>query len=287
MESYSYTKINTYAACPYKYYLQNIERLLPTEKAKPLALGACMASGVAAYRETGNREKARDAFVETWHEEGRVLETYKKDDPMRSVERGIEILDAYMEHYPDEPEHSIKPEIRFEEEILEGVLFRGRIDGVVRAGKDIAIDEDKTASRLGEFYFKQLRNSYQILWYLWIAKHLGLFEIEGTRAPKCLINVLYIHPETLRFERQLIVKTSKQVDATFPILVNWIKQIQTATKLNLFPKADNSVCQMYGGCEYLPLKYAEGRVKESLLKNYYEIKPVKKKDERSNAANSQ
>lgn len=275
MEKYSYTKISTYESCPYKYRFRYIEGVKTKTKAKPLALGSCMASGLAAFRDTGKPDDAKEAFVKTWADEGQVLCASSEDDPMRSVERGLIILDEYMKYYPDDPTDMVQPEIKFEEEIAPDIFFRGRIDGVIRVGNDIAIDEDKTASRLGDFYFKQLRNSYQILWYLWIAKKLGLFSIKGTKAPKCLINVSYIHKANLRFERQLVIKTSRQVDASFPIMMDWIKQIQTVTEMNLFPKADNEMCLKYGGCEYLPLKYAEGRVRESLLKNEYDVKSPK------------
>ena len=123
-----------------------------------------------------------------------------------------------------------------------------------------------------------MRDSYQILWYLYIAKKLGLFSLEGNRAPKCLINVLYIHEKNIRFERQIVIKTSKQVDASFSIMMDWIKQIQTAENMNLFPKADNEQCQKYGGCDYLPLKYASNRIYESLLENEYTVKPPTKRE---------
>jgi hypothetical protein len=279
MEKYSYTKISTYESCPSKYQKRYIEGITTKTKARPLALGSCMASGLAAFRATGNAEKAREAFIKTWEKEGKILSISSEDDPMRSVERGLTILNEYTKFYPSDPTDTIQPEIKFEEEVAPNIIFRGRIDGVIRVGTDTAIDEDKTASRLGDFYFKQLRSSYQILWYLWVAKRLGLFNIEGTRVPKCLINVLYIHAKNLRFERQLIIKTTRQVDASFPIMMDWIKQIQVATEMNLFPKADNEMCQKYGGCEYLPLKYAEGRIRESLLKNEYNVKSLNEENQ--------
>ena len=271
MENYSHSRIACYMMCPEKYRLRYIDHVVPTKKAKPLALGSCMAEGLASFREEGDQEAAQEVFMKTWVDGDRVLEVSKEDDPLRSVERGLEILNEYMLTYPDDPKEFIHPEVRFDEEIMDGVRFRGRIDGIIAIGDDVALVEDKTASRLGPFYFKQLGDSYQIKWYMAIAKKLGLFDLSKKKVPRCLMNVSYIHPTTFRFERQITPKTGALLDESLERLKDWIRQIQFATREMLFPKGDSETCLKYGGCEYLPLRDASPSIKASLLKNEYMI----------------
>jgi len=317
MDRFSHTKIDTYINCPMKFYRRYIQRIVPIKKAKPLALGSCMAAGLAAFRNPETAlaglikeasamknspegiqetlgalspaELAEDAFMKTWAEEERVLELVRENDPLRSIPRALEILSEYCKTYVDDAEIFIQPEIVFKEEIAPGIFFEGRIDGVVKLADNqgIAIDEDKTASRLGDFYFKQLRSSYQVLWYLWIAKHLKLFEIYGSQKPMLLMNVVYIHAKNFRFEQQLAIKTNREVDASYQDLLMWIKQIQWAIETNHFPQANSEICLKYGGCEYLPLRNASESIRETLIKTNYRPYLSREEEEKKRAEKRQ
>jgi len=270
MEYYSYSKIRDYAFCPMLYKWRYIEKYIPIKKSKALALGSCMAAGVAAFRNPGLNKLPVDAFIETWREEGESLEFSKDEDPMRSVERGIEILEAYMEYYPEEPEHVVKPEIWFEEEIAKDIIFRGRVDGIMRDGNDVFLIEDKTVSWLGPQWFKVQMNSYQILWYLYICKKLGLFSLfPNQNRIRCLINAIYINPTKFRFEREFTIKAPNIIEASLSKMLEWIEMIRFSVSHDLFPYGDGDKCQAYGGCDYLPLKDARGEMRERLLKGSY------------------
>lgn len=194
---------------------------------------------------------------------------------MRSVERGLEILQEYINNYPDDPDRFIRPEIRFKEEIMDEIFYEGRIDGVFRNEDGLlAVDEDKTASRLGDYYFNELRHSYQVLWYLWIAKKLGLFEIYGEQNPICLMNAIYINSKQFRFERQIAIKTKREVDASFVDLCHWIRMIQMSIENNLWPRANSNICLMYGGCDYLPLRNVSEKNYQRIVEASYQFVPV-------------
>lgn len=311
MNTFSHTKVDAYIRCPAKFEKRYIQRIVPKKKAKPLALGSCMAAGLAAFR---NHEKvkkgmidalkhphnhpkrieeiqdftpidlAQEAFIKTWVTGGKVLSLDREEDPQRCVPRAVEILTEYCKIYEDDPEIFIQPEITFKEEIAPNIFYEGIIDGVVKLESgQIAIDEDKTASRLGDFYFKELRRSYQVLWYMAIANRLNLFKIFGPQKPMCLMNVLYIHKANFRFERQLAIKTVREIDESEKDLLKWIKQIQWAIEANHFPRGNSNTCLMFGGCEYLPLKDASDEIRETLIKSMYipylSREEQKKKDE--------
>ena len=272
---FSWSKINSYAFCPQLYKHRYVDRLTPVRKAAALSMGYCMSRGIQMFRQTGEKDKAYAGFVDAWETDGKVLLSRKKDDPQRSVERGLEILSAYVDNYPNEPDTIVQPEVSFNIEIASGIFFRGRIDAVIRLqDRSLAIDEDKTTSRLGDFFFTRLKGSAQVLWYLWAANKLGLFEIEGKKnMPKCLLNAIYIHHEKLRFERDITIKSTKTLECARDNMLQWIKQIIMAEENNLFPlnDVDNSMCTAYGGCNYLPLKYVSDSLRDRIIKNEFKI----------------
>jgi len=287
-ESYSWSKILTMAECPYKYKLRYVDRIIPKEKSLALAAGYAMSRGLEAFRRMGTKDEAFKGFMDGWEKDGRILLLSKEEDPHRSVERCLEILGAYTERYPDEPERIIRTkstdaiELEFEYELSEvNALFIGRIDGIISEESGIAIIEDKTTSRLGESYFRTLKDSCQILWYLCVASSLGLFNIEDKpQMPRCLINAIYMHPKNLRFERDIALKSTQSLVHARENLVEWIKYARKVLEAGIFPQnsVDNSMCTKYGGCDYLPLKNVSGSMRERILANEYIIKPKRRKD---------
>ena len=275
MRSFSWSKINSYAFCPMLYKHRYLERLKPVKKASALSLGFCMASGLNAFRKKGDRDDAFAAFTNAWEEDEKVLFLKKEDDPRRSVTRGLEILSAYIDNYPKEADTVVQPEVSFSTEVAPNIIFNGRIDAVVRLQDgSLAIIEDKTTSRLGDTFFTRLKGSSQILWYLWVANKMGLFEIEGKKQmPKCLLNAIYIHPTTLRFERDITIKSTSVLELAKENMLSWIKQIFLAEEQNLFPinNVDNSQCTAYGECDFLSLKFAPKNLQERIIKNEFKI----------------
>lgn len=272
---FSWSKINSYAFCPQLYKHRYVEKLKPVKKATALSLGYCMSCGVQKFRQTGEKDAAYKAFTDAWETDGKVLPSRKKDDPRRSIERGLEILSAYVDEYPEESDSIVQPEVSFSIEVAPDILFNGRIDAVVRLQDgNLAIIEDKTTSRLGNTFFTKLKGSSQILWYLWVANKMGLFEIDGIKqTPKCLLNAIYIHPTTLRFERDITIKSTSTLELAKDNMLQWIKQIFLAEEKDLFPinNVDNSQCTAYGGCDYLPLKFAPKNLRDRIIENEFKI----------------
>ena len=285
---FSFSKILSYATCPEKYHLcYGNPRVLPAKKPKPLALGSCLAKGLEGYRITGTLKGASDAFQKEWIKDGKVLDI--RPDPenpkdFRTVERGLEILKDYIRQYPNEEDQMIEPEVRFRIEIGEvnGVIIFlvGRIDGVFLFGKDICVVEDKSTAALGPTYLRNLRDSLQIGLYLYAAEREGLFDVGGKKkTPKCLMNAVKAHPKEFKYDRDLAIKSRMGLEKYKDNALDWIRRIMSSEETGIFPKndADNLTCTKYGGCEYLPLRYTEGSIRERLLKNEYKILEGKEK----------
>ena len=270
---FSWSKIDCFMACPMKYKLRYEDNIQTKLKKKSLCMGYCIAEALAVYRESGSFPSAMSAFNDAWIEDDKILALSKVDDPQRSVERGLEILCEYTKMFPDDPKQAISPEVKFEVEItpdgfkeisanvdtktFPNDIYSGRIDGIFNIENSIMIVEDKTASRFGESYFDSICRSYQVIWYLLAADTLDLFVCPTTGqrlVPKALINFIYINAKKFDFERRHSYITRPQLRASYTQLLGWIDQIKYCKTTNVWPKANQSVCAMYGGCEYLPLK---------------------------------
>ncbi len=279
--SFSWSRIDTFITCPYRYYLRYVKNISSKRKAKALAAGSTIAKFLEVFR-TGKSYKdcINDVCLYVDQKEKDNLFWKKIDDPQRSVERLLEIMFAYTVHYPNEPNQIIQPEITFEypffltfnnEEMK--IIFNGRLDGVIESDHSFALIEDKTTSRLGDTFFKEKIDSFQVLWYLWVAQKMGLFDVSGKKqSPKCLINAIYIHATNCRFEREITIKSNQSLECSFQQMQIWLKCILLAEKQNQFPKNFNS-CQNYKGCEYLHLRDTDenSQMWNRMINSFYKI----------------
>lgn len=274
---FSWSRIDSYITCPYKYYLHYVRHISSKGKSKALSAGSAISKFLEVYRTGCSWETAsKQMIVHIESEENNNLQWKKIDDPQRSVERLLEISAGYAETYPNEASLIVQPEITFEYPFdLDDtrIIFNGRLDGIISSNGTISLIEDKTTSRLGETFFKTKLDSFQILWYLWVAEKMGLFRIgERNQSSKCSLNAIYIHATNLRFEREITIKSKHTLDRSFLQLQNWLRSILRSEKENFFPKNFNS-CWNFGGCEYQQIRDCEedSPMFNRLLNSFYKI----------------
>ncbi len=259
IRKFSVSRIEAFINCQQLYKLRYIDRLSPKKKKLSLSAGYLMSCGVEAFRTTGSSEAAGKALMEAFNPEVDALEKTKDKDPLRSLQRLLEILFNYCDHYPDEPNVVIKPEIKFElplDPSLPNVTIRGKLDAIERFddGSPVVV-EDKTTTRLGDTFFAGHKESLQVCTYLWAANTLGLFEIDKKTSPKCIINAIYIHAEKFRPERDFTIKNPLVLENTRINLVSWVKKILEAEATGEFPH-NYGWCKQYGGCDFKDLRNA-------------------------------
>jgi len=289
IRKFSVSRIDSFINCPQLYKLRYIDRLSPKKKKPSLSAGYLMSCGVEAFRKTGSSDAAGKAFMEAFNPEVDKLEMTKDKDPLRSIQRLLEILLNYCDYYPDEPNAVIKPEIRFElplDPSLPNVKMRGKLDAIERFddGSPVVF-EDKTTTRLGDTFFAGHKESLQVCTYLWAANTLGLFEIDKKTSPKCVINAIYIHAEKSRLERDFTIKNPLVLENTRLNLVSWIKKIFEAEKSGEFPH-NYGWCKQYGGCDFRDLRNAyRGSLYDKLIASNFVVRePFEDSDEVVTAA---
>lgn len=280
IRQFSYSRILDYATCPRKYYWRNVAKIVPVKKSKALTFGYCMSEALRAWRRNENIEDAKEAFINAWIDDDQNLkQKFDPDDPkdFRTIERGKELIQEYAQQYPDESSQVIQSEVKFDEIPLgtvDGIAIqaKGRIDGVLRIGDDISILEDKTTSALGPSFFKTIKSSLQVGLYLWVSDQLGLFKIgDKPTTPRCIVNAIRVHPTEFKFDRDIVIKSRTKLDSIRENLLDWIKQIFWSERTGVYPMndIDGTVCEKYGGCEYLPLRYATIAMQETLIKSSF------------------
>ncbi len=287
LSRFSYSKISSYITCPRKFYLHYCLGLSPKVKSKALAAGAAIAIALSEYRKKGNPDDGIKGILSAWKSpEADVLDFSREIDPKRSVERLCDIFIDYCEHYPNDAEMMLQPEVSFQHPINvfgKNVIFDGRIDGCIIDNGSPSLIEDKTASTMGDSFFREKGNSFQIMWYLYVAKEMGFFSIESkTTTPKCIINGIRIYEvpkkktTTPAFQRESTIKTNKSLDEAKESLIQWIETIYRASEWGYWP-CNNEKCWDYGGCEYYQLKGIEedSRLWERVISENYIVKEIK------------
>jgi len=264
LSRFSYSKVSSYITCPRKFYLHYCLGLSPKRKSKALAVGAAMAIALSEYRKTGDPDDGIKGIISAWKSsEADCLDFSREIDPKRSVERLCDIFLNYCDHYPDEMKMMLQPEVTFQLPIKvygKDIIFDGRIDGCILDGGSPSLIEDKTTSLLGDSFFREKGISFQILWYLYVAREMGFFSIKGkSSTPKCIINGIRIfeppkkQTATPSFQREVTIKTNKTLDEGKESLIQWIETIYRSSEWGIWP-SNNERCMDYGGCEFYPLK---------------------------------
>lgn len=286
---YSWSMIKCFMECPMQFYHSYIEKLSPRVKSRALCAGGAMARGLEAYRRTNDRDAAVNALIESAKEPDSSLVVSKADDPKRSIERLIEILWAYMDKYPEDPDMLIRmpgsdaAEITFSFEVFPYIGFRGVIDALFWMNKDkktIAPIEDKTTSRMGDSFFAYHKDSPQVLWYMYTIHRLGLFDLYKS-TPACIINGMYIHDKNYNFQRDITIKNKATILRAEEDLVKWIMKVEDAKFNNMFPR-DTRHCHEYGGCDFLCLRDVEGKMYDRIRDNNFMIRTHKAEDDNGN-----
>lgn len=241
--------------CPQKCFFRHKQGLVPKhEKQTALTFGIAIHTGLEILYLSQSLETCLQAF----EKEYRKLQIW---DMKRTLENGKAILkDYYALYFPDNFK-VLQVEQMIEKEILEGVIFCGKIDliGKDKQTEEIFILDHKTSSRM-EFI---LNPNHQFTGYLWLVP-------EATKAYLNMLGVYASSTKKTKEERFIRVSTSR-TKADTQAWLKWVQdsveRINKYTQNNLWPPSGQCF-----GCSYIPLCTCESEEgKESLMRNMYKI----------------
>lgn len=272
-----YSIFSTLLTCEEKARLRYQEALTPLDEAPALGFGGAFHAGVDQWLRTRTLQDARAAFLMEVKRRGTILPISMEADEKRSIERGIYLLEAYVEKYEGETYRVMrrpddgKPyvEIGFAVHIMDWkgrpVHYTGKIDSLKESMVDgrPRIFECKTTARGLNWYLDQVRPNHQITGYYLGAKAMGL---DPAGAVWDCIFISDRKPDPRKggwmtfgidiekdFGRRETRRSEVDIDEFLTDLryatTRWLTLQES--KLPRWSRNAPGACYMYGGCSYL------------------------------------
>ncbi|MBU1019444.1 MAG: UvrD-helicase domain-containing protein [Patescibacteria group bacterium] len=131
--SLSVTGLNTYLACPKKFFYQNIIRV-PRTKDKTLAFGSAVHYGLQQLFERYRKEGVlpKEEFLMEGFRKGLEREVLTKEDHESALQKGAKILNEYYQHYCSIWQKPLHNEFSFlsHKVVLDDIPLTGQIDRI-------------------------------------------------------------------------------------------------------------------------------------------------------------
>lgn len=286
------TALQSYMECPRKYLYSMVLHRRKKGLTKPaLAYGTTWHAMMEAHYKTGGNHDAvlRAAYM-SW-------QPHDNPDDHRTIERALSAYEAFLKHYGDhetETRHHGKTVGFPENPIIEaptelwwpGALhpYTGKIDRVFENAGLYYVEDHKTSSALGPYYFRQFDPSNQMMGYAWLAQKLTGLPIAGVR-----INAHAVLKRENKFERQTVMFSQQRLQEWAENLNMWVARIEESMRLfNLtkvtpadeqrdrliaFPHNFNACAGKYGACSYVDVCTMPPNVRQRVLENDFDYAP--------------
>lgn len=212
----------------------------------------------------------------------------------RSQGNGLEILNAYCDHYKDDPYELVRDsdgpicERTFElplrgdtlffggrEFPIEIVLF-GTIDSILqdKITGEIIVCDHKTTSALGKDFFNRIAPNFQYTMYFYGAK-----EVLKLQPKRFMVNGIQVAKTKQAFERQFTYITQDAIDEMLLALRHNVCRYMQAILSDSWPQSTPNSCAMWGGCTYRQVCELPKALQQNVLEAHYvrgnknEVKP--------------
>jgi hypothetical protein len=186
--------------------------------------------------------------------------TNETDDTLRTVNKGIELINLYAKKYKVEPFKYLHTETPFAMPLGNDIVLCGREDAIVEWNDEIYVFERKTTSRLGITFFKKFRLDYQIDIYC-----LACREIMGS-CFGAIIDAVRVCTPKAHIDKDLVRdevgRTDKDLDDAKEEI---IKIVGDMRKGHIYK--NKMACYTWGGCEFLPI--CESHENPKIIRDFY------------------
>jgi len=275
------TALDLYMTCPRKYFYAMVLNRRKTGLTKPaLAYGSCWHKILEThYKSGGDADLVRVAAITSWQE-------HDNPEDHRTVERALSSYEQYVarwgEHdkevqgwgrtvgYPAAPMVEIATELSWP-----GALhpYTGKIDRIFEHQGLYFVEDHKSSSALGAYYFSQFDPSNQMMGYAWLAQLVSGHPIAGVR-----INAHGVLKTMSKFERQTVSFSPERLTEWGANLNAWVRRIDKSmamiefvtpppeeTLLTAFPHNFNACAGKYGQCVYSDVCTMPARLRNKVL----------------------
>jgi CRISPR/Cas system-associated exonuclease Cas4 (RecB family) len=171
---FSVTQLNTYLACPYKYYLAYEEKLQWEKVPSGVAFGSAIHRTIEKYNRAlsdgGMDKKAAIAFfTDEWGREGKreEVEYRKPDEQEELMDKGRRLVQLYCRKFADMKPQAVERTFRLPILDISTGLFEGSRDilGKIDLISDDGVMELKTSVR--SINQREVDTSLQLTLYSW------------------------------------------------------------------------------------------------------------------------
>ena len=274
-----HSTLSTFATCEEKGRLAYVEHLRPLETGKPLIFGSAFHAAVASIYSGGSRESAHTAFLDEVRRAGPdTLPLSADSTEKRSVERGLYLIDAYIEKWaaqdvnwedvlrPDTAEPYV--EMGFAVFLMNWqstpVMYVGKVDRIRRNRVDGQLYnwETKTTGSAVSYYVQQTRPNHQITGYKWACQEFLKLNIAGTildvihvsdrKIGGKFVNGIDIEKDFARVETRRSTTDVEEFLFDVRALATRYLALQDAGERRWSRNAP-AACYMYGGCHFRDL----------------------------------
>lgn len=289
------TALSQFMECPRKYYYGMVRNRRKGGANKPaLSYGTTWHKILETHYKTGGDALAvKEAAIASW-------QPHENPDDHRTLQRALKsyvsYLDRWGDHAGDSANHGKtvgfpeNPVVELATELWwPGALhpYAGKIDRVFELQGLYYVEDHKTSSQLGPYYFNQFDPSNQMMGYAVLAQELTGLPIAGVR-----INAHGVLKTQDKFERKIITYSQPRLVEWKENYNNWISKINRSMELITMPKENlgakelmememgaafpmqlNACAGKYGPCQYVEVCTNAPHIREKILEFEYEENP--------------
>ena len=249
--------LSTYLKCPRQYNYRFVQHFSPKIPPSAPAFGAAIHSALYTYDISKKGSSAIETFKAEW--------TNPQGDPVRTVEKGISLLEDYFKFYTNDYLEVLQSEIGFSIPLTSEDLFFGRIDVIASYGLGrFCVCDRKTGKYLPKA--EEFLLDLQLRGYTYAAKEITSLPL--TFAMIDFIQVTKTKKSPDIFARPLIFYPQYRLDEWREEVIHWLEIIK---KDKVFAP-NRTACHYYGKCQFFDVCILSAPQRIKLLEKDFIIK---------------
>ena len=285
------TALDAYMKCPRMYFYSMVLSRRKRGAASALEFGSWWHAGLEAFFKEPVRELALARGVEAI----RVAHTADpvSPDDHRTLKRCISAFLEYVEVVKDDGKITLGwPDAPIIESSVNFSLpdtpysYAGKIDRIVRIGGHLFVEDHKSTSQLGSFFFSNFTISNQMMGYVWLGEQLTGERVAGVR-----INAFGLLKKENKFAREIISFSRERIEQWRKNTIRWIDKLdQSYDHMAANQTGDSEVdmtviedawpmnfnqcfASKYGPCQYVSVCSQQPHRQLQVLESDYEHHP--------------
>ena len=247
------TMLRSWLTCRKHYELRHVRHLAPIIVSAPLSFGKAWHTITEMLAQGMSTEGAIKVFKEIY--------TNETKDELRTVNKGVELINLYTKKYKVEPFKFLHTETPFALPLENDIVLCGKEDAIIEWNDEIYVFERKTTSRLGITFFNKFRLDYQIDIYC-----LACRELVGSCSGAVIDAVRVCKPKAkmeVDLVRDVVGRTDRDLDTAKEEIIKIVGDMRQGVGIY----KNKMSCYTWGGCEFLPI--CESYENPKVIRDFY------------------